>query len=306
MLLVLEAVGLLLLSLLLAMPSTRALARASWPTRAPRAALVLWQAVGLAGGLSLLTAGMTLAAGTMQQHWWAGLKVVLHSWPDLGAWTWVGIILTICTGGWLVGVASASTVRVIRARRVHRDRLAMIAGTDRVEDHGAEGESVLLVEHPVAAAYCLPGIRPQVVVTRGALSSLTAGELAAVLAHERAHATGHHHLVTQPFIAWARTFPFLRQPREALVAVDLLVEMLADQLALRECSRTDLSSALRGMGGTGPTAGGQVAADLEQRTGSRLARLEGRTRPLPAGAKVLIYAAAAVLVLGPPVVLLLS
>src|SRR5699024_10916315 len=108
------------------------------------------------------------------------------------------------------------------------------------------------VEHPVAAAYCLPGIRPQVVVTRGALTALTPEELSAVLAHERAHARGHHHLVTQPFIAWARTFPFLPHAREGLVAVDVLVEMLADQLALRECEPQALAAALQRLSGVAP------------------------------------------------------
>lgn len=305
MLLPLEALGLLLLSALLALPVTGALARAQWPARSPRAALVLWQAVGLAGGLSLLTAGLTLAAGAAGRHWWPGLWKLAASWPHLGAWAWAGVVLTCCIGLWLVGVAATSTLRVLRARRVHRDRLAMIAEAGRV-DAGGAGRSVLLVEHPVAAAYCLPGVRPQVVVTRGALTSLTSGELTAVLAHERAHAAGHHHLVTQPFIAWARTFWFLPQAREGLAAVDLLVEMLADQLALRQCARRDLAAALRRMGGTTLSAGEAVAADLSQRTDSRLARLEGATRPLSAAVTATIYVAAFVLVVAPPVLLAMS
>lgn len=51
------------------------------------------------------------------------------------------------------------------------------------------------MEHPSPAAYCLPGLRPRVVVTRGALSAPTGAEVAAVLGHERAHATGRHDLV---------------------------------------------------------------------------------------------------------------
>ncbi|HLR27165.1 MAG TPA: M56 family metallopeptidase, partial [Ruania sp.] len=233
MVLAIQAGALFALSLALALPVTRALSRAWWPRRAPRAALVLWQAIGLAGGLSLLTAGVTLTAAGTGAHWRSAVRTAWRAWPQLGFWGWVGLVFTVCMAAWLVIVAVTSTARVVRARRGHRERLAMIARAGRLTE--VRDRDVLLVEHPVAAAYCLPGIRPQVVVTRGALTTLTAKELGAVLAHERAHARGHHHLVTQPFIAWARTFPFLPHAREGLEAVDVLVEMLADQLALREC-----------------------------------------------------------------------
>jgi len=381
--LAIQAGALFALSLVLALPVTRALARARWPRRAPRAALVLWQAIGLAGGLGLLTAGVTLTAVGAGAHWRSAVLTAWRAWPHLGFWGWAGLVFTVCMAAWLVIVAVTSTARVVRARRGHRERLAMIARAGRLSE--ARDRDVLLVEHPVAAAYCLPGIRPQVVVTRGALTTLRAKELGAVLAHERAHARGHHHLVTQPFIAWARTFPFLSHAREGLEAVDVLVEMLADQLALRECEPQDLASALRRLNGIAPNAsttsdsgttskngttpgtgtashagtasttdsppttrppgtanalssegtskgvdttgaagasrGAETskgadtsstgaaypaAADLRLRTGVRLARLEGGTPPLARGAVAAVYLAAGLLVLGPPVLLVLS
>jgi len=51
-------VALLLLGVLLAEPGG-SLAAARWPARDPPGALLLWQAVGLAGGLALLGAGVT-------------------------------------------------------------------------------------------------------------------------------------------------------------------------------------------------------------------------------------------------------
>ena len=54
----LTALGLLLLGVLLAEPVSRSLARAHWTVRDPVGALLVWQAVGLAGGLSLLGAGV--------------------------------------------------------------------------------------------------------------------------------------------------------------------------------------------------------------------------------------------------------
>src|SRR5918999_1536437 len=52
------ALGLLILGVLLAEPVSRALASAHWPARDPVGALLLWQAVGLAGGLALLGSGV--------------------------------------------------------------------------------------------------------------------------------------------------------------------------------------------------------------------------------------------------------
>src|SRR5260370_1182733 len=44
-------------------------------------------------------------------------------------------------------------------------------------------------------AYCVPGRRPTIVVTSAALAVLDPAQLPAVLAHERAHLAGRHHLL---------------------------------------------------------------------------------------------------------------
>ena len=54
----LVALGLLVFGVALAEPVSRLLARARWPGRDPVGALLLWQAIGLAGGLALLSAGV--------------------------------------------------------------------------------------------------------------------------------------------------------------------------------------------------------------------------------------------------------
>ena len=50
-----------LLAVLLIGPAPALLARASWPLRAPRAAMVLWQAIALAAVLSAFSAGIAIA-----------------------------------------------------------------------------------------------------------------------------------------------------------------------------------------------------------------------------------------------------
>ena len=51
-----------ILALALTGPVPALLARASWPLRAPRAAVVLWQAVALAAVLSAFSAGLSVVA----------------------------------------------------------------------------------------------------------------------------------------------------------------------------------------------------------------------------------------------------
>src|SRR5262249_54579584 len=55
------AMAFIILAVLLAGPAPALLARATWPLRAPRAAMVLWQAVALAAVLSAFSAGIAIA-----------------------------------------------------------------------------------------------------------------------------------------------------------------------------------------------------------------------------------------------------
>src|SRR4029077_590816 len=101
----------------------------------------------------------------------------------------------------------------------------------------------LVVDHPAAAAYCVPGLRSAIVISAGTLDLLDAGELSAVLAHEggdpggrhgpRAPPRARHDLVLLPFSALGRAFPRSRLVCQAYATVALLVEMLADDRALR-------------------------------------------------------------------------
>lgn len=309
MILRVEAAGLLGLAVLLAGPVSAALARARWTGRSPRAALVLWQAVGLGGGLGILTAGLTLAAASSGPHWLTGLAAVPTHWSRLSPAGWAGVALTGCVGAWLVSATVASTARVLRARRTHRRRLDAIAQALPVQARGVRrrGMRVHLVDHPQAIAYCLPGLRPRVVLSRGTLSTLDEGELTAVLAHEQAHAHGRHDLVTQPFVAWAQTFPFLSTARTAVAAVSLLVEMLADDTALHRCRPDDLRSALIRLADEQTTHTGPPAPDLGRRLAIRAARVGDTTRSaLPRTVTGLIYAGAVALVIVPPIVLMCS
>ena len=129
--------------------------------------------------------------------------------------------------------------------------LALIAR----DDPGVPGVRVL--DHPGAAAYCVPGLRSQVVVSEGALKLLSQDELTAVLAHEAAHVRERHDLVLLPFAALRRALPWSKVVREAQAQVELLVEMAADDRARRYCSPRRLATALLRFGYRGRDADAQ-------------------------------------------------
>lgn len=207
------------LAVLLAGPVPARLARATWPARHPVAALVVWQALGLGGGVSLL--------GTFAALAWSRLR-------------WIGVLAFAATLLWLVAVLITSSVRVVLARRRHRYLLDLLAERERA--------GVTVLAHPAPAAYSVPGRRSRIVVSRGAFDRLASDELDAVIAHEQAHLRQHHDLVVQPFVAWRRSFPFLRPARDAARAVEQLVECLADDAARCRTSAAALDGALATMG----------------------------------------------------------
>ena len=230
----LVALGLLAFGVALAEPVSRRLARARWPARDPVGALLLWQAIGLAGGLALLGAGLLYGLSPLG----APLPALDSALAELGAGRAaaldvphvVALLLTVALAARLVGVLAAVTMRTLRGRARHRELLDLLA----TPWPAAPGARVL--EHPVPVAYCLPGLRSRLVVSAGVLDCLEADQVWAVLAHERAHLRERHDLVVLPFVAWGATAPFVRGMVCAQLAVAALVEMRADDVAIARAS----------------------------------------------------------------------
>lgn len=212
------------------------LTRARWVRRSPRTAIVCWQAVGLGMGLSAI--GLPLAAALdsyRETHGDGAAPALLRLAGDVAAGRSTGLgagrLALLATGlaiaTVLLWTTASCLVQTSRIRRRHRELLALVAR----DDPAAPG--ALVLDHPSAAAYCLPGVRPQVVVSAGTLRLLDDVQLAAVLSHERAHARERHDLVLLPFTALCRVLPGLRWVRGAHATVALLVEMRADDRARR-------------------------------------------------------------------------
>jgi Zn-dependent protease with chaperone function len=140
---------------------------------------------------------------------------------------------------------------------------------------GAGAAVVLNAAQP--AAYCVPGRPAAIVLTSAALAVLDPGQLDAVLAHERAHLAGRHHLLIALTRALAATFPgvplFTRAPAE----VARMAEMCADDAAARRSSRPTLIAALLAMG----TGTAVPAAALAATTCAVSARVQRLLEPAP-------------------------
>jgi len=247
-------------------PAASVLASARWPGRSPAAAILLWQALGLGWGLAAVGAFAGLGAG--RQH--AGVAraaLAVASRVVRGAafgprasglladlrlvFVAAGLVLLML----LCWVLVAAFAAVLRARRRQRELLSLLAHGD------PKVPGALVVDHPAAAAYCVPGLRSRIVISAGTLELLDQAELAAVLAHERAHLRERHDLVLLPFTALLRAFRWSAVARRAEGAVALLVEMLADDHALRHRPASELATALMRVGAAGsPVPSGTLAA----------------------------------------------
>ncbi len=300
-----------------------ALPRASWPRRSPAAAILLWQALGLASGLATVGTliGLALPAshdGLVRSVLRAaallrngdvfgvaamfGLRAPGGLGSDaVGVWTVILVaarLLCLAAGlallTLLCWVLLAALAAALQARRRQRTLLTLLAHGD------PKVPGALVVDYPSAAAYCLPGLRSRIVVSVGTLELLGRRELAAVLAHERAHLRERHDLVLLPFTALRRAFPRSATCTHAYRAVALLVEMLADDRALRDRPARELVTALARFGTAGlcPAPDGALAA-AEGEVAARVTRLLHPIRPLPAAAFVGICLAAGVLVAAP-------
>nr|WP_204331410.1 M56 family metallopeptidase [Geodermatophilus sabuli] len=301
------AAALAVLAALLAWPVPALLERARWPRRDPLVALVCWQAVGLAGGLSII--------GALLVH---GLAPWGHSLPE-AAWSvltghpadavvrgdhWVTLTLAGVLAAELVGVLLLSWLRTTRTRRRHRELLELVVRP------AAQPEARLL-EHPAPVAFCIPGGRPMLVLSSGMVAELDDAQLAAVVAHERAHLREHHHLYLLPFVAWEAALPVLPAAAGAHAAVRTLVEMRADDVALRSLSGPDrrrtlaraIVAAAGGAGGAAVPSGALAVAGGAVR--ERVVRLLAPPSPLPGWARVLALASAVLLLLVPTALLLL-
>lgn len=235
------------LALLLAGPVPALLGRARWPYRTPRAALVLWQAVALAAVLSAFGSGLAIAS------------LLLVPGPDgrpttsptreihaLGLPLWLAYVvvfaLTLMVGGRLIYMVVRVGIHTRRRRARHRILVDLLDQGGEHTVHRAADIRVLAAAEPIA--YCLPGLRRRVVLSQGTFTNLSESELTAIVSHERSHLRARHDLVLEAFTAAHEAFPRFVRSKSALDSVKLLIELLADDSAIKVTGPTPLARAL--------------------------------------------------------------
>jgi Zn-dependent protease with chaperone function len=298
------AIALAVLAALLAWPVPALLGRARWPRRDPLVALVCWQAVGLAGGLSIIGALLVHGLAPWGRSLAGAARAALTGEPardPVRGHHWIALTLAAVLAAELLGVLALSWVRTTRARRRHRDLLELVV------EPAAAAPDARLLEHPAPVAFCIPGARPLLVLSSGMVAELDDGQLAAVVAHERAHLAEHHHLYLLPFVAWEAALPVLPAAARAHTAVRELVEMRADDRALASLRGPDprrtLARAIVVAAGAGGVPDGALGAGGSA-VGARVRRLLDPPPPLPAAGRAAALLAAALLLLAPTALLL--
>jgi bla regulator protein blaR1 len=291
-------------------PAASALASARWPARSPAAAIVLWQALGLGWGLAAV--GVLAGLGTGTDHSGVALSALAAasraardgSPGPQGAIRLGFVAAALVLFGLLCGVLVAASATVLRARRRQRELLSLLGRGD------PKVPGALVLDHPAAAAYCVPGLRSRIVISAGTLDLLDQAELLAVLAHERAHLRERHDLVLLPFTALLGAFRWSAAARGAEGSVALLLEMLADDHAVIGARPArPLATALLRVGAAGAAipSGALAAADREAGgdVAVRVARLLRPAPGLPRAALALVGCTAAALVAVPAAFLLI-
>jgi Zn-dependent protease with chaperone function len=305
-----SALAFTIVALVLVGPVPAVLARASWPLRAPRAAIVLWQSIALAAVLSAFSAGIAIASRLFVPGADGRPSATITSEIDaLGLPLWIVYVvvfaLTLVVGGRLI-VAVIQVAIATRRRRAHHRMLVDLLGASghtapevctKAVCTKATGLRILDVDQPLA--YCLPGVRSRVVVSQGTLTALADEEIAAILSHEQAHLRARHDLVLEMFTAVHAAFPRFVRSASALGAVRLLIELLADDAAVRAAGPTPLARALVACA-SGRTPSGALAAGGPT-TVIRVRRLGGRPNSVPLA--VTAYLAAAGVLIVPTIAL---
>lgn len=239
--------------LLVGPPLLRALTRAD---HAPRWGVAAWL-IAIASVLCAWLASAALIVVDEIAHWSRR-----HSFID-------SCIEVLCrmlagqSGSAARAVVLVGAAAVVAAVVVVGGRLVFTVARLRAHAHGHAhdvrlvgrplGERrVVVVDAEVRAAYCVSGKPSTIVVTSAAVDALDDHEMSAVLAHEWAHVRGHHLGLTILLRALASALPRLTLMREGALEVARLLEMCADDAAVRRCGRDAVLSGLRALAGAAP------------------------------------------------------
>jgi Zn-dependent protease with chaperone function len=266
------------------------LRRLSEPGVSPRLGLAAWL-TAMISVLACVMAALGLLARGAVAGWPAFARTVCES---VSAGTCppavyrsaayeLGLAATAFLGGVVLILLGLRCGRNLRRASVRTRAHAEAARITGLPAEGRDAAFVLDATRP--AVYCVPGRPPTIVLTTGALAVLAPEQLTAVLAHERAHLAGRHHLLLAVTRALAAVAPVVPLFTRGTGEVARLAEMRADDVAARRNGRGTLLAALLAMGAGLPAA--QAPAAWLAATGGVIAtRVRRLAEPPPPARRV--------------------
>ena len=249
------------------------LTRGHWRVHYPRLCLTLWYLIFLTGVAAAVGSG-AVAVGYGWRVQVDG-KTLANSF-GFGPTDWIGPVMSVggvilswsalAVGGGLISLVATRTQKLIMAqRRIRADvdelvaragyRRELIAGTPvtyvtsrRLIACGLTGRPTDL--SAAGGALALPNADKsgEVIVSSGLDLVLTVEELHAVVEHERAHLRGGHLILSRLAMLNQACLPASRAARELSRATGLLIELIADDAAVRRCGGVALADALSKIG----------------------------------------------------------
>jgi Zn-dependent protease with chaperone function len=213
--------------------------------------------LGLAAWLTAMASALAAAAIALQFL----ARAAVAGWGHLAEVVCRSVSGHACTATGYQGAAVEFTLGVVAivaglaalvlawryGRNVQRAQRQTRAHADvaRITGHRLPGnDDAVVLDATQPVAYCLPGRPATIVVSSGALAVLDQGQLAAVLAHERAHLAGRHHMLIAVTRGLAAVFPAVPLFARGAEHVTRLAEMCADDAAARRSGRGTLAAAL--------------------------------------------------------------
>jgi Zn-dependent protease with chaperone function len=239
------ATALGLVAIVLAWPVPVLLPGATWAYRRPTVGLLVWQLVALVGGTSMIGSLVLLGAATFATDLpdaAAGMwKFVTDNELPEGSSVWSLLFLSgaiFLTAHLLLNLLV--TVVYAERERARHAQLITLLSEPMIDRPGTR-----LIDTPAPVAYCLPGALTSItVLSAGLIQLLDEEELQAVIEHERAHVRLRHDIVLILFTAWKVSLQWLPTARNASREVALLLEMQADDKALKSVARVSLARAI--------------------------------------------------------------
>lgn len=264
----------------------------------PRLGVLAWQVLSFAALASVVLAGLTLVvpASSMGGDLASLLRACVftlqaaYAAPTELPGVTTGVVLAAGASLWPAGWVLSQLHIARRERRTTLDALALVS-----RDDAALG--VTVVDADVAAAYCLPGRHGRIVLTTATVGGLDRDELAAVIAHERAHLRERHHIALAVANGLARAFPVVPLFAAAAGEIARLVEMRADDAAALDTDQISVAAALVALAGMRAPRAALAAADTAG--AARVMRLLEPAGPVGLGRRAALVAALTLLLLAP-------